>query len=79
MNYIHTISIYALLGHDRFATMMNGVFEQEVGENSIEDFLLMLRRKSQKNNNRDNEHQRNNRDDRHRLQKLIDERWTCKV
>ncbi len=42
MNYVHTISIYALLGHDRFATMMKRVFEQDVGENSIEDFLLML-------------------------------------
>jgi hypothetical protein len=42
MNYVHTISIEVLLGHDRFAMMMNRIFEQEVGENTVEDFLLML-------------------------------------
>ncbi len=38
MNYIHTISIYALLGHNSFATMMNRVIDQEVGEDRTEDF-----------------------------------------
>jgi hypothetical protein len=51
MNNIHTISIYALLGHDSLAMMMKRVFEQEVGEDSIEDFLLMLSQKNQKKNN----------------------------
>ncbi len=41
--------------------MMKSVFEQEVGEDSIEDFLLML-----------SERRQNNPEEHHRLQKLLD-------
>jgi hypothetical protein len=70
MIYIHTISIYELLGHDMFAMMMKSIFEQEVGENSIEDFLLML--SCEAKNDRMPRHKQNNRDKRHWLQKLVD-------
>jgi hypothetical protein len=51
---------------DMFAMMMKRIFEQEVGEDSIEDFLLMLScAKKQKN-------QIDNQDEHHRLQKLVD-------
>jgi hypothetical protein len=33
----------------------------------------------QKKNDRGSEHKRNNQDKRHRLQKLVDESWACKV
>jgi hypothetical protein len=66
MNYMHTISIYTLLGHNSFDKMMSMVFELEVCENSIEDFLLMLSCAKKLKNQIDNQ------DKRHQLQKLVD-------
>jgi hypothetical protein len=67
---LHAISIYALLGYNSFARMMTSVFEQEVGEDSTEDFLLMLTHA--RKHASDLEHQRNNQDERHWFQKLVD-------
>jgi hypothetical protein len=70
MNYKHTISIYAMLGQDMFAMMMKSIFDQEVGEDSIEVFLLML--SHAKNNSPMREHEQNNKIKHRWLQKLLD-------
>jgi hypothetical protein len=38
----HTISLYASLGHSTFTAIMKNVFEQYVGSDSINDFLMMM-------------------------------------
>ncbi len=77
MSQIYAISVYALLRHESFATMIRSIFEQEVGVKSMEDFLVKLRHASdyehkQNRHASDYEHKRNNQDERHWLQKLVD-------
>ncbi len=63
MNHVFAISIYVLLGYKSFAMMMKSIFEQEVGEESTEDFFVKLRHATQYNQKiKDNslEHYQNN-------------------
>jgi hypothetical protein len=70
MNHIHAISIYACLGYDSFAMMLKSIFEQEVGEDSTEEFLLKLR--LARTQDHDLECKQKNQAEHHQLQKLVD-------
>ena len=42
MHDIHSISLYESLGHSTFTAIMKNVFEQDVGGDSIDDFITMM-------------------------------------